>query len=210
MQKLLICLFLFYFSFLKVAAQTTDLSIVVEAQNLSGSTVSQVNIYQDFQYLITILNSGNPVSNATFSQTLSYNNSISQNSTGGASNVSNLTLIGNELTGTITNMPNNSSVEVLVTVSAPITPGGIATSVIVLSPDGTTDTNTSSNQSIISIDINDILVDFSVTYSQVTPPEGIGISNWNNTVTYQFTITNNTDVAFPLDSFSSYFYATKP
>jgi hypothetical protein len=49
MQKLAICLYIFCFSFIKVAAQTTDLSIVVEAQNISGISVSQVNIYQDYQ-----------------------------------------------------------------------------------------------------------------------------------------------------------------
>ena len=206
MQKLAICLYIFCFSFIKVAAQTTDLSIVVEAQNISGISVSQVNIYQDYQYIITIINSGNPVNNATFSQTLSanvnYYNATSQNPTGGASNVSNLTFTGNELAGTIANLPSNSSVEVLVSVRAPIIPGGIATNVIVVSPNGTTDNNTSNNQSIISIDVNDIPIDFSVTYSQITPPQGTGIGNWNDIVTYQFTITNNTNVSFPLASFN--------
>ena len=206
MQKLTICLYIFCFSFIKTAAQTTDLSIVVEAQNISGVSVSQVNIYQDYQYIITIINSGNPVNNATFSQTLSanvnYYNATSQNPTGGASNVSNLTFVGNELAGTIANLPSNSSVEVLVIVRAPITPGGIATNVIIVPPNGTTDTNTSNNQSIISIDVNDIPIDFSVTYSQITPPEGTGIGNWNDIVTYQFTITNNTNVSFPLASFN--------
>lgn len=99
-------------------------------------------------------------------------------------------------------MPNSSSVELLVSVRAPITPGGIATSALIFAPNGTTDTNTANNQSIISIDVNDIPIDFSVNYIQVTPPEGTEISNWNDTVTYQFTITNNTNIAFPLNSFS--------
>ncbi|RLJ63391.1 putative repeat protein (TIGR01451 family)/gliding motility-associated-like protein [Lacinutrix venerupis] len=206
MQKIAICLLLFYFSFFSVKAQTTDLSIVVEAQNLSNTSVSQVNIFQDFQYLITILNSGNAVSNATFSQTLSTNVSyftaMGQNQNGGASDVSNLVFAGNTLTGTIANMPSNSSVEVLVNVRAPISPGGIATNVTVFPPSGTTDNNNSNNQSIISIDVNDLPIDFSVVYSQVSPPEGTGISNWDDTVTYQFTITNNSSIAFPLDSFS--------
>lgn len=206
MQKFAICLFVFCFLFLNVKAQTTDFSTVLEARNLSGVSVSQVNIYQDFQYLITILNSGNTASNATFSQTLSANvsyfTSMSQNANGGASAVSNLSFVGNELTGTIANMPSNSSVEVLVTVRAPISPGGIATNVTIFAPTGTTDTNTSNNQSIISIDVNDLPIDFSVVYSQITPPEGTGINNWDDTVTYQFTITNNSSIAFPLDSFS--------
>lgn len=206
MQKFAICFLFFCFSFLNVKAQTTDLSIVVEAQNFSGSSISQVNILEDFQYLITILNSGNTVNNATFSQNLSTNvsyfTSVSQNQTGGASIVSNLSFTGNELTGSIANMPSNSSVEVLVTVRAPINPGGIATSVTVFSPTGTTDTNTSNNQSIISTDVTDLPIDFSVVYSQITPPEGTGINNWDDTVTYQFTITNNSSIAFPLDMFS--------
>ncbi|WP_452225364.1 DUF7933 domain-containing protein [Lacinutrix chionoecetis] len=206
MQKTAICLILFCFSFLNINAQSTDLSIIVAAQNLSNNPVSQVNINQDFQYLVTILNSGNAVNNATFSQVLnanvSYFTAMSQNATGGASDVSNLMFSGNELTGTIANMPANSSVAVLVTVRAPIVPGGIATSVTVFPPDGTTDTIPANNQSVISIDVNDLPIDFSVVYSQITPPEGTGITNWDDTVTYEFTITNNSSIAFPLESFS--------
>lgn len=206
MQKIAICLLFFCFSFLNVKAQTTDLSIVVEAQNTSGAPVSQINIYQDFQYLITILNSGTAVNNATFSQTLStdvsYFTAMGQNSNGGASDVSNITFSGNLLTGTIANMPSNSSVEVLVTVRAPINPGGIATNVTVFPPNGTTDSNTDNNQSIISIDVNDLPIDFSVVYSQVSPAQGTGINNWDDTVTYQFTITNNSAIGFPLNGFS--------
>ena len=65
---------------LQVHGQTTDLSIAIEAQNLSGNAISQVDIYEDFQYVITVLNSGNSVDNATISVTfdtdltiLSYN-----------------------------------------------------------------------------------------------------------------------------------------
>ena len=70
------CLLVFCLSFLISKAQTTDLSIVVAAQNLSGSSISQVNIYQDFQYIVTIFNSGGNVTNATFTQTLNPNLTI--------------------------------------------------------------------------------------------------------------------------------------
>jgi len=205
MQKFVICFFFLCASFFKGNAQTTDLSIIVEAQDLSGTPVAQVNIYEDFQYIITIINSGNEVNNATFSQILNpditYLSSSSQNASGGSSAVTGLNFSANILSGTIANMPLNSSVEVKVLVKATLVPGGIATNVEVFPPNGTTDTNTSNNLSIISIDVNDLPIDFSVVYSQVTPPQGTAISAWDDTVTYQFTITNNSTINFPLNGF---------
>ena len=132
-------------------AQTTDLSIVVIAQNLDGIDVSQVEIYQEFQYIVKIINSGNSVSNASFSQSIDSDvtvlSFISQNNLGGASDVTNLNFSNNQLTGTIANLPNNSSIEIKVLVNAPTTLGGIATTATVSSPSGTQDTNPSNNQS---------------------------------------------------------------
>lgn len=205
MFKTAIFSILFCLSLLITKAQTTDLSIIVEAQNLSGNTVSQVNIYEEFQYIITIINSGEAVSDATFSQIINPNltvlNYISQNASGGASLVSGFDFTTDILSGTISNMPNNSSVEVKVLVRAPITLGGIATNATVDPPTGTSDTDTSNNQSIISIDINDLPIDFSVTYSQISPTQGSAITAWGDTVTYELTITNNSSVPFPLNYF---------
>ena len=86
-------LFIFLFSVVSyiLNAQTTDLSIVVEAQDLSGNPISQIGINQEFKYIVTILNGGNAVNNASFSQTLNTNLIIlsaqSQNQTGGASSI---------------------------------------------------------------------------------------------------------------------------
>ena len=206
MNKIAIFYIFLCFSVLKVQSQTTDLAIVVEAQNLSGTPISQIDIFQEFQYIVTIINSGNTVSNATFSQTINANATVlsytSQNNSGGATDVTGFNLAGNILTGTIASLPNNSSVEVKVVVKAPQNPGGIATNAIITAPDDTTDTNPSNNQSIISIDINDVIIDFTVVHSQVSPPQGTGITAWNDTVTYEFTITNNSAIDFPLASFS--------
>jgi len=207
MQKTAICLFFTCLLFFKVKAQTTDLSIVVEAQTTSGVSISQVDINQEFQYIVTILNSGNFVSNATFSQILNADvtnfSATSQNNSGGASSVTNLDFIGNVLMGTVANMPSNSSVEVLVSLRAPILAGGIATSATVFPPAGTVDVNESNNQSVISIDVNDVPIDFSVVHSQISPSQGTGIAMWNDNVTYEMTITNNSSIAFPLESFES-------
>lgn len=202
--------FLFYFLFYGILfGQTTDLSIVAQAQNLSGSDVSQVEIFEDFQYVVTIINSGNTVSAATFEITmdndlinLSIEGVSSQNNTGGASDASELQLNGSVLTGTIANLPADSSVDIRILVTAPINIGGIAINAIISPPDGTTDTNTSNNQSLISIDVIDVPIDFTVTHSQITPTEGTAISAWDTSVTYQFTITNNSAIDFPLSSFS--------
>lgn len=187
-------------------SQTTDLSIVVAAQDLSGNDISQAHIYEEFQYVITIINSGNSVNNASFSQVINPNVTVlsynSQNQQGGASEAGSFNLTPeNTLYGTVANMPNNSSVEIRVVVKAPLNIGGIATQATVDGPSEVTDTDTSNNQSIISIDITDVDIDFTVTYAQTNPTEGTGISAWNDVVTYEFTITNNSIIDYPLSAF---------
>ena len=183
-------------------SQTTDLSINIEAQDLSGAAISQINIYQNFQYLVTVSNSGNAVNDASisvsFDADLDITSTSSQNNTGGASDFSNIGINSNILTATIASMPNNGSVELLVEVIAPTNLGGIAANGIVSTPDGTTDTNTDNNQSIISIDVLDVVIDISVTHSQTQPTLGTSIDNWGDEVTYQFTITNNSTIDFPV------------
>ena len=187
-------------------SQTTDLAVSVEAQNLSGTDVSQVHIYEEFQYLITISNSGDAVNNATFTQIINEFVAVisfeSQNASGGASDVVDFDLNDdNELSGTISTLPNSSSVEVKVIVRAPISLGGIATNVVVEPPIGTTDTNTSNDQAIISIDVTDIDIDFSASIQQISPSESTPINAWGEHVTYQFTISNNSIIDYPLNSF---------
>jgi gliding motility-associated-like protein/uncharacterized repeat protein (TIGR01451 family) len=202
MLKLFRLLFLLLFC-LQAYSQNTDLSINIEAQNLNGTAISQVDIYEDFQYLITLSNSGNAVNNATisidFDDDLTLLSSNSQNNNNGASNVTNINIVDNILTASIANMPNNSSVELLVLVSAPTNLGGIAVNGTINPPSGTTDTNTNNNQSIISIDVLDIVIDFSVTHSQTQPTEGTPINSWGDEATYQFTITNNSTINFPIE-----------
>lgn len=197
-----------------LSSQTTDLSIAIEAQDLSGTAVSQVDIYEDFQYLITVLNSGNSVDNATISVSFDTDLTIlsytSQNNNAGASEISNINVNNNVLTASIASMPNNSSVELLVLVTAPTNLGGIAANGTVNPPDTTTDTNTSNNQSIISIDVVDIIIDFTVTHSQIQPAEGTSISAWGDSVTYQFTITNNSAIDFPITSIAGRLFLVSP
>lgn len=207
MPKSIYFFLLLYLNLWLLSAQTTDLSIVLEAQNTSGSAVSQVALYENFQYLVTIANSGDAVSNSAFSiqldTDLTLNSYVSQNNFGGSSDAANFNLSGaNLLTGTVANMPNNSSVEVLITVTAPTNLGGIAATASVNPPNNVTDTNTSNNESIISIDVVDIEIDFSVTHSQISPTTGTPINAWGDIVTYQFTITNNSIIDFPLERFS--------
>ncbi|WP_053990523.1 gliding motility-associated C-terminal domain-containing protein [Mangrovimonas sp. TPBH4] len=197
----------FCFAFLNIHSQTTDLAIVVEAQNLSGTDISQVEIYEQFQYLVTIINSGNAVNNATFSVDMDDEVTVvsyeSQNNLGGASEASSFSLSSeNVLTGTVASLPNNASVEIKILAHAPIVLGGIAVNVAVSPPDTTTDTNPNNNTSIISMGVIDLPIDFTVTYAQINPAAGTGISAWNDTVTYEFTITNNSSIDFPLNSFS--------
>lgn len=187
--------------------QTTDLSIAIEAQDLNGNTISQISIYENFQYVVTILNSGNSVSNATisinFDTDLTILSFTSQNNNAGASDVSNINVNNNVLTGTIAIMPSASSVELQIVVTAPTTLGGIAANGTVTPPTDIQDNNTSNNQSVISIDVlDDVEIDFTVTHSQIQPTISTPISDWGETVTYQFTITNNSTITFPLDAFS--------
>ncbi|MCF1193795.1 gliding motility-associated C-terminal domain-containing protein [Mangrovimonas futianensis] len=202
---LLFCFFLFSMPF--IFSQTTDLSVSVAAQNLEGSDVSQVHIFEDFQYVVTISNSGGAVSNATFSIDLSdavtVESYLSQNNVGGASLATDFNLEGsNVLTGTVPSLPNNSSVEIKLMVTAPSYLGGIAIAAEIISPGGTTDINEGNNQSIISMNVVDVPIDFTVTNTQINPSPGTGISTWGETVTYQFTITNNSIIDYPLSSFS--------
>ncbi|MFD1062667.1 hypothetical protein ACFQ1Q_05365 [Winogradskyella litorisediminis] len=207
-MKRLICLILFLaFNAFLLSSQTTDLSVIAEAQNLSGNPISQVTIYEEFQYVVTIVNSGNAVSNSAvsidFDDDLVVNSFVSQNSVGGTSDVSNFNLdASNVLTGSIANMPNNSSVEILINVNAPTELGGIALTTIVTAPDNVIDSNASNNSSIISIDVIDVVIDFTVTHSQINPTGGAPISAWGDNVTYRFTITNNSSIEFPLEGFS--------
>ena len=194
-------LFLFFFC-LQVHSQTTDLSIVIEAQDLGGTAISQINVYEDFQYVVTVLNSGNAVDDVTISinfdpdlAIISYN---SQNSSVGASDISNISVMGNVLAASIATMPNNSSVELLVLVTSPTSVGGITANGTVSPPSTTQDINMSNNQSIISIDVLDVEVDFSVTHSQIQPNEGTAINAWGDEVTYQFVITNNSPIDYPV------------
>lgn len=205
---------LFFLMCIQVHSQTTDLSISVEAQNLSGTPISQVNIYEDFQYVITVLNSGNSVNDATISVNfdadltiISYN---SQNNNAGASDFSNINIPGNVLTASIATMPNNSSVELLVLVTAPTDLGGITANGTVSPPSTTTDINTSNNQAIISIDVLDIVIDFSVTHTQINPVESTAITAWGDEVTYQFTITNNSAIDFPVSSITGNLILSSP
>lgn len=199
---------LLQFVFISVYSQTTDLAIVVEAQNLSGTDVSQVHIFESFQYLVTVSNSGNSVTNASFSVQLDSDATITSyesiNASGGASIIPfedfNLTT-DNLLSAVISSLPNNSSIEIRIELNAPNTIGGISANANISAPDTVEDTNLSNNQSIISIDVTDLEIDFTVTHSQVSPAQGTPINTWGDTVTYEFTITNNSDIAFPLAGF---------
>ncbi len=208
MRLKLLFITLLQFLLINVYSQTTDLAIVVEAQNLNGADVSQVHIFETFQYIITISNSGNNVSNASFSIQLDSDVTMvsyeSINASGGAPIIPNedFNLTGdNLLSAMISTMPNNSSLEIRVELNAPNTLGGISANATIFSPSSIQDTNLSNNQSIISIDVTDLEIDFTVTHTQVSPPEGTPITAWGDTVTYEFTITNNSDIAYPLSGF---------
>ena len=198
----------FFLCCAQLNAQTTDLSIVAQAQSTTGTDISQIEIFADFQYIVTIINSGNAVNNASFEiimdedlQNLALTSITSQNNTGGASNAGGFNLsASNVLTGTVANLPTDSSVDIKIEVTAPSSVGGIAINATVSPPNGTTDTNTSNNQSLISIDVIDIDINFSITHEQISPATGTPISSWNSPVTYRFTITNNSDIDFPVDA----------
>lgn len=204
--------FIFFFFFCtQLTAQTTDLSIVAQAQSTAGTDISQVEIFGDFQYIVTIINSGNAVNNATFQiimddnlQNVTLANITSQNNAGGASNAGGFNLsAANVLTGTVANLPTDSSVEIKIEITAPSSVGGIAIDATISSPNGTTDTNTSNNQSLISIDVIDININFSITHQQISPAQGTSIPSWNSPVTYRFTITNNSEIDFPVDAIAA-------
>eukprot|EP01093_Parvamoeba_rugata_P008412 TRINITY_DN23969_c0_g1_i1.p1 TRINITY_DN23969_c0_g1~~TRINITY_DN23969_c0_g1_i1.p1 ORF type:complete len:198 (-),score=30.46 TRINITY_DN23969_c0_g1_i1:533-1126(-) len=91
-------------------------------------------------------------------------------------------------------------IELLVLVTAPTNLGGITANGTVSPPTNTQDINTSNNQSIISIDVLDVIIDFSITHTQINPLEGTAINAWGDSVTYQFTITNNSDIDFPVST----------
>lgn len=206
-------LFLF-FHFITSYSQTTDVSVSVVAQDLSGNDISQVHIFEEFQYLVTISNSGSSVSNVSFTQTINIDATIvsyiSQNPIGGTSLITDFSQDLNVITGTIASLPAASSIEVKVVVQAPESIGGIATNVNVAPPTTITDTNTSNNTSIISIDVTDEPIDFTITQTQISPTEGTAISAWSDTVTYQFTITNHSTISYPLNGFSTYLSLATP
>ncbi|MFT7051954.1 MAG: hypothetical protein ACJAZK_002576 [Psychroserpens sp.] len=161
--------FVFFILFCtQLTAQTTDLSIVAQAQSTAGAAVSQVEIFKDFQYIVTIINSGNAVSNAAFQitmdddlQNLMLSSITSQNNIGGATIAGGFNLsTTNVLTGSVLSLPTDSSVEIKIEVAAPSVVGGIAIDAIISPPSGTTDTNTSNNQSLISIDVIDVDINF--------------------------------------------------
>lgn len=207
MNKKAVLILLVFFNFITNYAQTTDVSISVVAQDLSGSDLSQVHIFEEFQYLVTISNSGGSVTNALFTQTINTNATIvsyvSQNPTNGASLITDFSVTDNVITGTISNFPASSNIEVKVIVLAPETIGGIATSANIVPPTNVTDTNIGNNTSIISIEVTDEPIDFRVTHEQISPPVGTAINAWNDTVTYQFTITNHSTITYPLSGFST-------
>ena len=205
--KIFQVLFFFIFSN-QIIAQTTDLSIVAQAQSASGMSISQVDIFGNFEYKITILNSGNAVNNATFEitmdsdlQNVALANIMSQNNTGGASNAVGLNLTTtNVLTGVIESLPSDSSVDIIVEVTAPSSIGGIAINAIIFPPQGISDTNTSNNQSLISIDVIDVDINFSITHEQISPEQGTPLLSWDSPITYQITITNNSTIDFAIDN----------
>ncbi|PNQ74857.1 hypothetical protein C1T31_01595 [Hanstruepera neustonica] len=206
MQNKILVLFFICFCIGIGFSQTTDLAISVEAQDLSGGDISQAHIYEEFQYLVTITNSGNAVQNAVFNQTINAGATIisyaSQNPTGGTTLITDFAVAGNQISGTIANFPAAASLQVKVVLRAPPEVGGIATTVTITPPDTVTDTNEGNNISIISIDITDIIVDFTVSHEQIAPASGTPISNWGDTITYHVTITNNSDIVYPLVGFS--------
>lgn len=187
-------------------AQTTDLSVLIEARDTNNSPVSQVHIFEEFHYVVTVINAGNEVSDSFFTiqldEDIVISSIASQNIFGGATTVTEFDISPlNEITGTIANMPNASSIEFLIVVNAPTNIGGIASSATINPPVETTDNNTSNNTSLISIDVVEVPIDFTVVHSQIDPAPNNPIASWNSVVIYRFTITNNSLISYPIESF---------
>ncbi|MEM6722149.1 MAG: gliding motility-associated C-terminal domain-containing protein [Bacteroidota bacterium] len=189
-------------------SQTTNLSASLEATDLDGNPISNIIIFQEFYYVTTISNSGDNVSNSTFSQQLAPNVLVvsieSLNTVGGAADATNFVYspTADTVTADLPSLPNASSVEIRILVRAPKASGGISTTATVTPPNGTTDTSPDGNTSIISMDVTYAPLDFSVSYQQVNPTSGTGISAWGDQVTFEFTITNNSAIQYPIDNFS--------
>lgn len=212
LKKILVyCVFI---STYLINAQSTDLAISVEVRNMVDAPVSQVQIYEPFYYLVTITNSGNSVNNATFNfqfnTEITINSYESFNALGGAAIATNIGQSGNILTGVLPSMPTSSSVQVKVYVSAPVNSGGISFTANVLPPNGTMDSNPGSNQSIISLNVYGVPLDFSIEQVQVDPAPGNSISTWGDPVKYHITITNNAAFPFPITGLNSRLFITAP
>ncbi len=203
---------LFYLFFLLIStsiwSQTTDLSVSIDVIDNTGTSIPSVFLFQEFSYVTTISNSGNAVSNATFSQLLNAGLTFvsveSINPVGGADLATNLMFDGttNTVTGLLPNMPTSASVQIRIHVRAPLELGGISTTAEVTPPAGTIDTMPNSNIAIVSMDVTNVPIDFMVDYQQVSPSSGTGIAAWGDQVTFEFTITNNSTITFPINSFS--------
>ncbi|MGJ8683932.1 MAG: gliding motility-associated C-terminal domain-containing protein [Nonlabens sp.] len=206
-MKFLVSLLLFFISITTCYGQTTDLAITVEAQDFAGSPISQAHFYERYSYLITISNTGAPVVNADFNLSLSSVNNIesavAQNNLGGAVSPSTINIVSNTVSGILPNMPNSSSFEILVTVRAsPIFLGGATATAVVNPPAGTTDTNLSTNSSVISIIMTERPIDFQISQTQIIPAGNGSLASWGDSVTYEITITNNSGIEYPLQNFS--------
>ncbi len=187
-------------------AQTTDLSITLEAQDLSGNSISQAHIYERYDYLVTISNTGAAVSNATlavdFSSVDNVDSAVAQNSVGGAVVPTIISIGTSGISATLPNMPNSSSIEILVTVRAsPVFLGGATATAVVDPPSGITDVNPSTNSSVISIIMTEVPIDFGISQSQILPAGNVGIAAWGDTLEYEMTITNNSSIDYPLEDF---------
>ncbi|MGB5982465.1 MAG: gliding motility-associated C-terminal domain-containing protein [Nonlabens sp.] len=200
-------LFFILFSVLTLNAQTTDLSIAVEARDLSGNLISQAHFYERYQYLITISNTGAGVADATFefdiSSVESVEGAVAQNLLGGAAAPTNINIAASSLTGDLPNMPNSSSLEIVVNVRADEDfLGGTTVTTNVQPPSGTTDVNPATNRSVISIIITERPIDFQISQTQITPVANGALTSWGDLVTYEMTILNNSQITYPLEDFT--------
>ena len=189
-----------------VHAQTTDLAITVETQDATGVAVSSAHIYEEYQYLVTVSNTGAAVVAANVNITIDHEVDIltvnSQNPNGNAQAPVLYDVTNNTITGTTLAFPTNSSFEILIEVRAPLMfLGGVFINAIVQPPSGTTDTAPITNQAVSSITITDVDIDFSINCVQTNPTAGTGITAWGDSVTYAFTITNNSSIAYPINQF---------